>query len=299
VTAIIIPYSNPDLDGVACAITLANLQGAPWSAHIVGEIDEETKAVLAALGFVAPPQAPNWAGVEQIWLVDTHHPNQLPADLPRDLVVRVTDHHPGGAPDHFPNAAIENELVGAAATLVAERFRGGPDRIPSAEACLLQAAILSNTLDFKAPATSSRDHAMFGYLGQIAPLPTEVVRRMAIARRSKLTRDTRAIVESDVKIFDTPHGQVAVSQVEVGGALDLLEREDLRPCLARLAEALQVNAAMINLVDLDRVESALLSTSPALISLLGSALGESPDALGIVRARRVLQRKSDIVPYLA
>jgi manganese-dependent inorganic pyrophosphatase len=299
VTAIIIPYSNPDLDGVACAVVLAKLQGAPWSAHILGEVDEETRTVFDALGLVAPTQAPEWGDVELIWLVDTHHPNQLPADLPCDRVVRITDHHPGGAPDRFPNAVIENEPVGAAATLVAERFVGAPDGIPSAEACLLQAAILSNTLNFKAPATSPRDRAMFGCLGKIAALPPEVVQAMAIARKSKLMMGTQAIVESDVKIFDTPRGRVAVSQVETGGALDLLERDDLRSCLARLEESNQVSSVVINLVDLDRDESALLSTSPVLIGVLGAALGERPNPLGIIRAHRLLQRKSDIVPHLA
>jgi manganese-dependent inorganic pyrophosphatase len=298
VTAIIIPYTNPDLDGAACAIALAALSGAPWTAHLIGEIDQETRAVFEGLGLAMPSQAPDWADVERIWLVDTHHPNQLPVDLPFDRVVCITDHHPGGAPEYFPHAAIENEPVGAAATLVAERFAGTPDRISPAMACLLQAAILSNTLDFQAQATSTRDHMMFAFLKQVAPLPASIAQAMKVARRHALAMDTQAIINSDVKIFDTPHGRIAVGQVEAGGALDLLSRDDLRPCLARLKESRDAASALLNLVDLDRQESALLSTSQALMDLLGAALGECPNPLGIIHVSRLLQRKSDIIPHL-
>ena len=298
-SGIIIPYSNPDLDGVACAIALAELSDAPWAAHILGTIDEETRVVLDGLGLSVPSQAPEWTSVERIWLVDTHHPNQLPADLPFGRVVRITDHHPSGAPDRFPCAAIENEPVGAAATLVAERVAEQPDRISGTMAGLLQAAILSNTLDFKAPATSPRDHAMFALLERIAPLPGHIVEAMALARRSKLAMDTQAIVDGDVKLFDTSLGRIAVSQVETGGALDLLEREDLLASLAVLEMSRQADSAVLNLVDLDRQESALLSTSPATINRLAAALGLPADRLGIIRARRLLQRKSDIIPHLA
>jgi len=297
-TAIVMPYINPDLDGVACAIALAALNGPPWTAHIIGEIDDDTSAVLDGLAFTMPSQAPDWANVERIWLVDSHHPNQLPADLPFERVVCITDHHPAGAPECFPNAAIENEPVGAAATLVAERAAGSPDRISPAMACLLQAAILSNTLNLQALATSRRDHMMLAFLEQVAPLPVSIVQAMKDARRHMLAMDTQSIVNSDVKIFDTSRGRIAVGQAEAGGVLDLLSRDDLRSCLAQLEARSDAAAALLNLVDLDRQKSALLSTSQTLIDLLGAALGECPDSVGIIRVHRLLQRKSDIVPYL-
>lgn len=213
-------------------------------------------------------------------------------------MVCITDHHPAGAPERFPHAPIENEPVGAAATLVAERAASTPDRISPAMACLLQAAILSNTLEFQAPATSKRDHLMFAFLEQIAPLPASVAQAMKDARRHALAMDTQSIVSGDIKIFDTSCGRIVVGQVEAGGALDLLSRDDLRPCLAHLEARSHASSALLNLVDLGRQESAVLSTSQVLIDLLGAALGECPDSLGIIRVHRLLQRKSDILPYL-
>jgi manganese-dependent inorganic pyrophosphatase len=299
VTAIVISYSNPDLDGVACAIGLAHQHKPVWSPHVLGDIDSETRTVLRRLGLTVPPAPPAWTDIDRIWLVDTHHPNQLPTDFPYNRVVRITDHHPGGAPEHFPNAEIENESVGAAATLVAEQMVATVDTIPVAIARLLQAAILSNTLDFNAPSTSVRDQAMFAHLRKIAPLPSDVIEAMAEARRSRLNMSSLAILESDVKSFDTPLGRITIAQVECGGALGLLDRRDLLPSLVQLRASHEAVAAILNLVDLDRNESALLGTDVALIAHISAQLGVESDANGKVRIDRLLQRKSDIVPHLS
>lgn len=296
--AVIISYSNPDLDGVACVIGLANQNGSPWSPHVLGGIDAETRAVLDCLGLTVPHAPPAWADIDRIWLVDTHHPSQLATDFPFERVLRITDHHPGGAPERFPNAEIENEAVGAAATLVAEQLVASGDAIPAAIARLLQAAIISNTLDFKAPATSVRDHAMFAHLVGIAPLSSDVVQAMAEARRSRLALSSLALLESDVKSFDTPRGRITVAQVECGGALNLLDREDLQLSLAQLRDAHDAAAAILNLVDLDRQESALLGTDQALISHISAQLGAQADRKGTVRIGHLLQRKTDIIPHL-
>src|SRR4051794_16965340 len=97
-TSLVLPYTNPDLDGVACALSLEVLAGGPWRAAVSGELDEESAAVLDLLGLAAPPAPPPWKDVEAIWLVDTHHPSQLPLDLPEQLVVAIVDHHSGGDP---------------------------------------------------------------------------------------------------------------------------------------------------------------------------------------------------------
>ena len=80
--SIVLPYVSPDLDGVACAIAIAGWKGAPWAACAIGNFDEETRVVLACLGLNLPQLPPDWVNVERIWLVDTHHPFQLPASLP-------------------------------------------------------------------------------------------------------------------------------------------------------------------------------------------------------------------------
>src|ERR1700732_4958958 len=112
--SIIISYVNPDLDGVACAVALETLEHPIWNARIAGRPDQETLFVLSTLGLPVPPALTTWDAVDAIWLVDTHHPKQLPEDLPAKLVTRITDHHPGGSPEKYTSAEVTNEKVGAA-----------------------------------------------------------------------------------------------------------------------------------------------------------------------------------------
>ena len=142
--AVVCSYINPDLDGVACSIAVEILERPKWSACVLGALDAETSLVLHDLGFTFPPSVNGWDAVDEIWLVDTHHASQLPPDLPESRVTRITDHHPGGNPSRYANADIQNEHVGAAATLVAERFLESKVTIPVDVAMLLQAAIVSN-----------------------------------------------------------------------------------------------------------------------------------------------------------
>jgi manganese-dependent inorganic pyrophosphatase len=295
--SIILPYINPDLDGVACSIALSDFDPM-WAPRILGRIDEETQVVLDALHITAPKSITDWNAVQRIWLVDTHHPKQLPADFPDRLVVRITDHHSGGEPARYPNAEIQNDSVGAAATLVTERFESAGVRMTATNAVLLQAAIVSNTLNFQAPATSSRDTVAFEKLKSVMPAPDELFSRMREARRAILQLDTAGIVQADKKSFDTSYGTVVISQIESPGALDLLARSDLISSLKEMTTTAGAASAILNIVDTEAGASALIITDPNITRLLSLALRESVNDNGVIRVNRVLQRKTDIVPFI-
>lgn len=297
-TAVVVPYRNPDLDGVASAMAVEILSGHEYKARIIGVLDDETVEVLGALRLAAPERIEGWKEVKEIWLVDTHHPSQLPSELPADRVVRITDHHPGGSPSSYPRAEIQNEAVGAAATLIAERLLGGSTSLPAAIALLLQAAIVSNTLDFRAPATSSRDIDVCDQLRKIAPLPDALKSRMEEARRTVLKLETDALLRRDTKIFGAAPHLVVVAQIEAPGAIELVRRSDLREGLAGLLLKFNAASAVAVFVDTEQVESAVIATDRSLMQRLGKRLDALPSAEGLIRVSRILQRKTDIVPEL-
>jgi len=293
--SVILPYRNPDLDGVASALGLEAVFPA-WTACIDGAIDAETSAVLTALGLRQPTRRMAWESIEGIWLVDTHHLRQLPPDLPVERVFRIWDHHPGG--DFFPRAELRNESIGSVATMVWEAYREGCLTPSSAMAVLLQAAILSNTLDLRAPSTSLRDRAAVAQLDQIEPITPVLREVMRRAKNSILNQTTSNAVGYDVKHFNTGFGTAIVAQVEAAGASDLLERADLAAALSDLATRSGASLAVLNLVDLDAGMSAIVSTSPDVLAALAANLGVDVDVSGVIRVQRLLQRKSDILPVL-
>lgn len=296
--SIVLPYVNPDLDGVACSIALEALEGRAYVARVAGNIDAETNAVLEFLSLACPDTLGPWGEVQKIWLVDTHNPLQLPADLPGERVVRILDHHLDGDPTRYPNATIQNEMVGAAATLVAERYFEENVEPTKAVAVLLQAAIASNTLSFAAQATSPRDRAAFARLGSISELDGLLRQRMHTARREGVQLPTAQVIGKDQKQFQIGSGKVVISQVEAPFASDLVRRPDLLEALKNLQLMADANAALIVLVDTETKTSAILSTSEPLLLRLADNLSYSLDDNGVLWVPRLLQRKTDVTPAL-
>lgn len=139
--------TNPDLDGVACALAYVELlqgTGRPAEAAADGRPDAEARFVLDHLELTLREDPPNqFSGFV---LVDMSALPGLPDFVDPASVVEVIDHRLHGDPTQsYPNARVQVEPVGAAATLVYERFEAA-GVVPSARsALLLQAAIHSNT----------------------------------------------------------------------------------------------------------------------------------------------------------
>ncbi|BAY50634.1 putative manganese-dependent inorganic pyrophosphatase (plasmid) [Scytonema sp. HK-05] len=156
---VISPYHWPDLDGIACAYAMEEVMKL-WGfssvrAMIAEEPQREAIWAMNQLG-ISLPQI-SLEGYEDIILVDTSDPLDIPSFIQPHQVKAILDHRSYHTADSFPNAVAQIEQVGAAATLVAEVYlRHIPS--PSREAVfLLCAAIASNTANFKSSGTTARD----------------------------------------------------------------------------------------------------------------------------------------------
>ena len=214
----VLPYVNPDTDGVCSAIALAfflkKSRGEAATPIYWGKLDSETDFVLQQSGSVihlAPRELePN----SRYYIVDTHQSNQLPSNLPFASVVEIIDHHPTGDSDLFPNAQITNEAIGAAATIIAEKFRGNNIDPGQVIAQLLFSAIISNTLDLKAPTTTQRDIDAIKWLGTLITLDSDYKNRMFSARSSIGDVTTTDILIGDYKEFDFSGHLVGIGVME-------------------------------------------------------------------------------------
>jgi inorganic pyrophosphatase/exopolyphosphatase len=298
-------YVNPDTDGVACMLGYKELLAkSPHSDHhsatvrpgIFGDLNPETCAVLAFLGLERPDDGHTFLSeVDSICLVDTHHLAQLPDGVHGNKVVEVIDHHGGG--DSFPNARVLNEPVGAAATLLVERF-ARLDAVPNT-AVLLGAAIISNTLEFRAPSSTKRDRDALTWLEQGHAIPNQLIGNMRSARESFLVGKTKEVLGQDVKVFDRSDGsRVLMSQVEAHNAALLGRRPDVVKALAALADESGTSLALANLADLSLGLSLLICTNKSLQNEVREALGIMFDVDGQGWASELMLRKTHLVPAL-
>lgn len=300
-------YVNPDTDGVVCMLAYESLVRASEKSFdgiiipiIFGTVNPETDVALRRTESILPLKgdAPGLADADEICLVDTHHKSQLFDGFPFGKVVEVIDHHSGG--DVLPRGArLQNEAVGAAATLIVERLQAVNFVPPAQLVLLLGAGILSNTLDFRAPSTTNRDRLAFGWVQAHAAWPPTLGTEMYEARGRLLSGSTLRVLDADVKLFRTKDGRcAAISQVEAANASVIAERDDLKEALAAVTALRRADTVVVNLVDLSVGRSLLICPDKWTRAVLEEQYGVVFDPQHRAWADGLFLRKTHLVPTL-
>lgn len=298
----VLPYVNPDTDGVCSAIALAfflkKSRGETAIPIYWGKLDKETEYVLQQSRAEIYPAPNEFEPNSKFYIVDTHQGNQLPANLPFASVVEIIDHHPTGNPDLFPNAQIINEVIGAAATIIAEKFQDNNIVPDSVIATLLISAIISNTLDLKAPTTAQRDIDAVKWLKTLIAMDADYVEKMLSARSSIGEISTSDILKKDYKEFDFSGFKVGISQLETIAMDDFLKRSDILSDIEKIFKEKQLDHFILNCADI-RMQRGALMAFPKLTQGIVEKI--VPDAIfddNIAYTERILLRKSDLIPQL-
>lgn len=295
----VLSYINPDTDGIACSIAMAKLlssENEEWIPGFFGGVGEETLFLLDQLGIPVPDVDILLNKAEKIVLVDTHHKAQLPADFPYGKVVAVIDHHPNGDDELFPKADIKNQKVGAAASLVAERYL--ERRIDDKPVLrLLAYAILSNTLNFYAPSSSEFDKDIFKQICDIVPIEETLIDKMFEHRSLVLKKDIYTALGTDFKIFETKKGRVGISQIEAYNLEKLVEVSQCVAALQRIADEKELEFCFFNGVDIKLKRSIVVAGNQKSQELLGM-LFQLKECKEFQIFDRILLRKTDFIPRL-
>jgi inorganic pyrophosphatase/exopolyphosphatase len=294
-------YANPDADGVASALGLVELFRTRYEedagAYFFGRLNEETEVLLdrfPAKGMFIGKRIPCSC---KIFLVDTHSVQQLPPSAVPERVVEIIDHHPDGTPEAFPRAIIQNEKVGAASTLVAERFRKAGVLPSVATSGLLAGGIYSNTLAFSAPSTHHRDRAAFQWAGDHGGWSEELEGAISLSKLAALREDKASALFSDSKIVIAGDNTYMIFQFEATGLWSCVEPDEVVELFLRRAK-LEQHVVIGNFVDVVKKESLVTSSRLEVLDRLATALGGIRVSDNAVIVKRILQRKTDIVPNL-
>jgi manganese-dependent inorganic pyrophosphatase len=186
---VVMSRCDPDLDGVACAFAYAELLShnglkcRPW---YPGKPDGEAAFALQSFPDACDGLQPPSVVLANYVLVDSSDLNGIPASIRPDWIIEVIDHRFYTNPKQlFPKAKLEIEPVGAAATLIAEKFIRSFTPMSQASACLLYGAVHSNTLKLKGDLTTGRDVAAVGWLEKTGLILPDLLRRQFEHRKMK------------------------------------------------------------------------------------------------------------------
>lgn len=300
-SAYTVSYYNPDLDGVASTVGLADYlavaEAISCTPLALGAFDAETRFVFGLVKAALPQIVDCCPEDRNVYLVDTHHVLQLKNKVPLDRVVCIYDHHPAGDPSMFPKARITNESVGAVATMLAEMYRNANSKPRDSIAALLYAAIISNTMNLTAPTTTQRDRLASTWLCQLTEIPTDLPRRMFEVKSQHADRTIREIITANAKVFVFGPIKIAISQIEGIGVGELLSRDDLNEALTFLKNNEEAQYAFLSVVDQPKQITLLYAPDKEMQALLSGSLGAVFQG-ATAQINRILLRKSDLVPSL-
>lgn len=298
---IVTSYTDPDLDGYGCAVAYAellNAQGKVAQARIIGGINTETRYLIdrfhlgEPVPWVAHPSEP-------VVLVDSSESKYFATVLKLDQVIEIIDHRMDNDAHLFTNAKVQIEAVGAAATLVAERFRDA-GVTPSREAAiLLYGGIISNTLNFLSTNYTQRDKDMAAWLKELAQLPDELTYDM-FATKSDLSGDKLAVaIDQDTSDYTFAGHKVGIAQLEIVGSEQLVaeRRADIERELAALKEREGFESLFLSINDLGANHNFFLTKDESLVPALKTVLDIKFDKEGLAKREGHIMRKQ-IVPKL-
>lgn len=274
---VVTTYINPDMDGISLMYAYTEFlrkKGEQANYYFEGTMKKEVEIVLNKFNI----QLENIEKIEQddeIVLVDTNYLSELSKDIKKENIVEIIDHHNRDSwLNENSNIKVQIELIGAAATLVAERFKNENIEISRESAILLYYGIISNTMNLKIKLTSKKDIEMANWLKSQTPEITDAITTEIFVEKSKIGDSLREEMEVEFKdqfmTISWSMGQLEVANVE-----DFLDKyeDDIRKVLDIVSKENDVEYISVNCMDIINGYSVIVARNEKTAKLISDAVG--------------------------
>jgi len=303
---LITPKINPDLDGVACAYAYAKFLNITqkenqYVAGIYGKPQVEARFLLEKLkinnGLVYNPED----NFDKFIIVDASDVKGMPSIMRPLDVIEVIDHRETHkAMELFPNANIQIEPVGAAATLIFEKFKEISFPFDENIMFLLYGAIFSNTLNFKSDIVSDRDVEAVKFIGNnlTSLVPSGMIDEMFKYKTEYIIHNFEEVIKDDFKIFDY-NGKLGIAQIEGFDFENLIniQKEQISDVLKKIKDENQLNYIFLTAADIKNGYNIFLVIDEITKRLLAGRMGLIFNADNVARNSKLLLRKQ-ILPLI-
>ena len=294
-------YVNPDLDGYSSTFAYTEFlknKGRFVFAGVMGEPHEEVKYVIERFKIDGLKSIKNDQAFKEVILVDASDSKGLKGNISPAKVIEIIDHRKVNEAGQFKQAKVQIELVGAAATLVAEKFQQ-ENVVPSKQsAIVLYSAIISNTLNFQATVTTARDRQMASWLRQFIKVADGYSKDLFFAK-SDLAGDKLAVrIAGDSAWFELGNKKIGISQLEIIGAKGLLNNrsQEIVSILNKIKTDLGLDLIFQNTIDLEVGVSYFITEDQPTQAILEKSLGVKFN--GVVATANELIMRKQIVPLI-
>jgi manganese-dependent inorganic pyrophosphatase len=293
-------YLNPDLDGIACMRAYAEylqIKGQHAIPAFFGTPQRDAEYVIKEFSIGGLLQGHAHLA-SQIILVDASDASRLPPEIHPDHVIEVIDHRKINDAHIFPTAKVEIELVGACATIIAEKFMQEKLTISTESAMLLYAAIISNTIEFKAKITTTRDKKAATWLRDQVDIPLHFTHDL-FAYKSDIGATLKEVLKNDMKLVKYHDGtNVGIAQLEIVESEKLVNErlQEIEEVLLVEAKEKSLDIVFLTCVDVMEECNTFVAVDEISRKLLEETLGITFSGK-TARRKGILMRK-EIAPML-
>ncbi len=298
-------HMAPDTDATGSAIVwawyLTEIKGTAAAPKLLGTPNTEAAFVLNRWGFDQPEIIADVAEGDDVVIVDTNNPAELPASINDANIIEIIDHHllVGGIKTKGPINITVRPLA-CTATIMADLMGDDLAKAPDAIKGVMLSCILSDTLEFRSPTTTDTDVAWAKALADELGIDIPDYAAEMFAAKSDVSAFSDAeLLRMDSKKYEVAGTNFRVSVLETTSPSTVLDRKaSLMDTMTTVASEDGVDQVLLFVVDILNEESTLLVPNDLVKTVASKSFGA--DATGdTVVLPSVVSRKKQIIPNLA
>ncbi|MCX5780583.1 MAG: putative manganese-dependent inorganic diphosphatase [Firmicutes bacterium] len=235
---------------------------------------------------------------KQVILVDHNEKKQAVEGIEEAEIIEIIDHHRVGDLQTLWPIYFHNEPVGSTSTLVADMFLQNHIAMSEKLATLLLSGIMSDTMIFRSPTTTAKDHRVAEELERISGLVALAWGKKLYSEINRIDRQTdEELVSGDLKEYVSGETTFAISQVEtVDFAVFTARRAQLLQIMENMcaAKGYELMCLMVTNIFQDGTEMIIAGRKASLVE----QAFQHEHMNGGIFLQGVLSRKKQVVPVI-
>lgn len=297
-------HKSPDTDStgspIAWAWYLTEVKGTPATPVLLGEPNTEAAFVLRHWGLEKPEIIADVAAGDDVVVVDTNNPAELPASIAEANLLAIIDHHMlvGGLKTKTP-IDITIRPLACTSTIMADLMGADLARAPRGIKGAMLSCILSDTLEFRSPTTTAHDRAVAESLAaDLGVSIPEFAAAMFEAKSDVSAFSDAELLRMDSKEYNVAGKELRVSVLETTAPKVLLDRKDsLMASMVDVAKEDGADQVLLFVIDILREEATLLVPNDLVKQMAEASFGCTVTGDTVVLPG-VMSRKKQIIPSL-
>ena len=302
-TTLVFGHKAPDTDSTGSPLIwewFLNHTGIEAKAALLGTPNTEAAFVAKRWGFELPDVIADVEDDQSCVIVDTNNPAELPANINNADVLAIIDHHKlaGGLETKNP-INITIRPLACTATIMHEMMGDKAADMPEGVKGLMLSCILSDTLAFRSPTTTSVDKELAEALAKDLGIDLDAYASEMFEAKSDVSAFSDAeLLRMDSKEYGVDGKKFRVSVLETTAPKIILDRQaSIMETMPTVAKEDGVDEVLLFVVDILNEEATMFIPNDVVKTVAEKSFDAKVEGDSVVLPG-IMSRKKQIIPNL-